>query len=231
LPKALIELITNKNIYYNSPIYGKDVKNVEVPSYIQKILSLIPKSVLKGIGFGVDEKTGNLSINPAIDYLLKLLPQYALAQRGFAGTENSPFQNLSALTGLKFFPYNSEKNKESYYKNFTTNINAEINKQYPQGGEITMQDMKTAYTQIYSDYMAQKYNIAGADKIKEITNYTGSNKEINLILKLINKPYDDAMDKIKGKSLTELAKILSDLGINPTMKDISKILNQLKVKS
>ena len=47
------------------------------------------------------------------------------------------------------------------------------------------------------------------------------------MIKLMEKPYNDAMAEIKDKSLPELTTILSGLGINPTKEEINTIINQL----
>ncbi len=228
--KIPIELLTDKNIYFGSNI-AEGQKNKEVAAPIAKLLSFLPASVLEKIGV-TKTADGKITVPPRVDYLLKQLPPYALTQRGFASTGNSPFQNLSMMAGIKFFPYNEEKAKETYtadWQKEATQKLSDYNQIQGQGNEAPDVDqIAKAYKQIYADYVATKYpKYAVANQIKEMTKYGGKTKEIDLLIDIMQKPYNDEMAKIKGMSLAELSKVLSDLGINPTMEDINTILNKL----
>jgi len=71
-----------------------------------------------------------------------------------------------------------------------------------------------------------KYSVA--QNIKEMTKYGGGKTaEVQLMIDLMEKPYNEAMDKIKDMTLPELKQMLSGMGINPTMEEINTVLNQL----
>jgi len=218
--KILAELIANKNLYYGTPIYGKDkygneMESKPVNSILQKILGLIPGSVLNNIpGF---EKTseGTVNITPLLQYLAMQWPQYALAQRGFSGTENSPYQNLSALAGVKFFPYNEEKQKTQYINDWLEDTRGAISDyerknatKIPSPDEI----VKTL-KEMYKEMAAQQTGYNQIEELKKQMDLFGGTKEERLLVKLLSQPYEEKIAQLKDINLTELLALFEKEGI------------------
>ena len=115
--KAPFELGFNKEVYFDN----------EIPNYTKapKILDLIfgklPEGWLDKVGMKKG-KNEQLLLSGKLNYLLNQFnPLYALAARSFPATDtdNTPYQNLSSFLGIKFMPYDEEKAKKEYYKNYS----------------------------------------------------------------------------------------------------------------
>jgi hypothetical protein len=224
--KAPLELMLDKNIFLNAPIsetpYGTPVKHKEIPGFMSKILSKLPDSALESLDI-IKTEDGKVLIPPKMDYLLSQLPQYALTQRGFTGKDDSFYKNLSAGLGIKFFPYDEEKEKERYASDWIKEAQGEFQK-YEQKTDsklLSTTQLESAYRDMYEQAVSEKY--ADVLQLKELLKIIGSNRETDLALKKMLEPYYEEMDKAKGLELIELKKLLKEIGIEPSLLDIEDV--------
>lgn len=233
--KAPLELLFNRSSFLGNEL--KLGEYTEAPQWIKSTLGHLPNSFLKQVGMEKDEKSGTMVISNLASYLLSQFPPFSTATRLAPVNElpKTPYDWLSVMGGIKFFPYEEDKAKQSYYQQFINSVNQKIKEKELITKEemLSTAQIETAYKQIYANYMITKYpKYSAAQNIKEKIKYSGGRtKEISLLIDLMEKPYNDAMDEIKGKSLPELKKMLSSMGINPTMESINTIVNQLNAIS
>jgi len=228
--KIPIELIGKTEIFFNKPIREGEI--VKAPRALQWAKKL-PKDIYENFGFRIS-KDNELYMTERAYYIWRQNPMFYNLARLYP-TEPSPktpYDWLSILVGIKFFPYEEDKSKYFYYQKFIDEVDKKIGTERDLGYETPdIDQIKRAYKQIYADYMKEKYpKVAVAERIRGITKYTGSTDKIKLLIKLMEKPYNDEMAKIEGKTLTELATMLSDLGIKPTMEEINTVINQLSAQ-
>lgn len=188
--KVPTELLLNREAYF-----GRDI-NVPgqlkpAPRYMQALENIIPfEKFLPGAERG---KEGQLYITGRQEYLSrqipfiynihKILPPEAEAE----APEKTKYitDTLSALAGIKFFPYDEEKNKTYYYEDLISRINAELKKKRILGEEVpTLSEYKSALKEMYGITVGQKYDIEQINKLENLLKFTGSSAEMNLLLKL-----------------------------------------------
>uniref|UniRef100_A0A6H1ZD00 Large polyvalent protein associated domain-containing protein n=1 Tax=viral metagenome TaxID=1070528 RepID=A0A6H1ZD00_9ZZZZ len=206
------------------------------PQWLEVLVGKLPESLL--VQMGMEKKNGELQMSGATEYVLKQVPTLYNLSRAMPAEETAktPLDLLSMLGGIKFFNLDLEKQKEYKYKQFTTSMSKLLKRKVPEEELIPPKDMERVYRQIYSDYVianimqTKNYDINEIVEFKDMTKYSGSTKEIDLFIDLMQKPYKDEMAKIKGKTLPELAQILSDLGIIPTAEEVNIVLQQLKAQ-
>ena len=230
--KMGLELKFNKNIFYDNPIYSKGnikVKAVEASSLLQKILGKAPDGVLEAIGMFKREEDGQIIISPRTNYILSQLPQYGLSQRGFAGTENSAYQNLSAGGGIKLTPYDEEIAKNQYQNKWSTEADTAIY----ESAEKIGKDYKypetdstiSAYKYAYEKAIAEPY--ADILKTKELLKVVGSNKFTDNAIAKALEPYYAELDKLKNANIEDLIKLL---GRELTLEEIEAIIVEKQAK-
>ena len=114
LAKIFFELKQNKDLFLGQPTHTGRAQIA--PDYLQP-LSKLPAKTLKEIGMFKDTD-GVLHITTLASYLLRQIPTAYSAERMFPGEDKvkTPYQRLSTLAGIKFFPYEAEKQEEYYYK-------------------------------------------------------------------------------------------------------------------
>lgn len=227
--KIPLELLFDKNLFSGGKTRTGDKKEASKP--LAAALKVLPEGLLSRLG--IDETVdGKVLIPPAVSYLLSQLPQYALTQRGFAGTENSPYQNISALLGVKFTPYNEDKAKEDYIKKWNEQAsqllsdyeNKNFTKEQIDAGEglPSTTQIKSAYKEMYETKVSEKY--AEVLQLKELLEIMGSNNELDAYIKEMLEPYYEELDKAKGKDIIDLKKLLKDIGIEPELIEVQDIL-------
>ena len=231
--KIPIELITNKDLFFKTIIdrarEGQGNYR-EAPKWLSVIASPIPNDILKYMG--MEKANDKVFMTDLTSYFIRQIPPLYVMQRILPAeqTPKTPLDWLSIGAGIKFFNFDIEKEKKDRLNEFIKEVNTELGRQRQLGEEIPdTSQIERAYKQIYVNYLKTQYpKYAVAQSIREKIKYAGgSTKEINLMIDLMEKPYNDAMDKIKDKSLAELAAMLSDLGIKPTMEEINNIIGQL----
>ena len=237
LLKTPIELMTNKDLFFKTVIdrarEGQGNYR-EAPRWLSAIVNVshLPNDILQYMG--MEKTNGKVFVTDLTGYLIRQVPPLYVMQRMLPAeqTPKTPLDWLSIGAGIKFFNFDIEKEKKDRLNEFIREVNTELSRQRQTGEQITdTGQIERAYKQIYADYVAKKYpNYAVAQNIKEKTKYAGSTEKINLLIKVMEKPYNDEMDKIKGKSLPELAAMLSELGIKPTMEEVNTIINQLSTQ-
>ena len=236
--KAGLELAFNKNTFSERQIYSTAregyVPPTEASTLLQKALEKIPEKALKTIGITKRKEDGKVLLPPILNYLLNTFaPQYALSQRGFAGTQNSAYQNISAGLGIKFTPDDIVKDKQYYtsdkLKQYDIDINTfedSIGKDYdiPNPSQI-----KTVYKDLYEDYIKDKY--VNVFKTKDYFASKGNNDATRALMKELMRPYDVAMSKSKGADMATLQKLLKEIGIDTdklSLSDIEQIIKKKK---
>jgi len=235
LLKMPIELMTNEDLFFKTIIDRSregQGNYRETPKWLSIIAGRLPNDILKYMG--MEKSNGKVFMTDLTSYFMRQLPPLYVLQRVLPAeqTPKTPLDWLSLGAGIKFFNFDIEKEKKNKLNQFINEINTELSKRKQTGEQILdTGQIEKAYKQIYADYMAKKYpNAAIANHMGDITKYAGSTGEIDLMVKMMRKPYEDAMKEIQGKTLPELAKILSGLGINPTMEEVNTIINQLNAR-
>lgn len=231
--KIPIELLNNKDLFFRTIIdRAKEGQGNyrEAPLLISKIASLLPNDILKYVG--MEKANGKVFMTDMTSYLIRQIPPFYVLQRLLPAeqTPKTPLDWLSIGAGIKFFAFDLEKEEQNKLNQFIREISAELDRRTQIGEEILGTDkLESAYKQIYSDYMIKKYPmITVVRQIKEKIKYTGSTEKIDLMIKLMEKPYNDEMAKLKDKTLSEIKKMLLDLGIEPTLEEINTAYNQYK---
>ncbi len=228
--KIVMEMVTNRDIFFESTIdrarEGR-YNYSEAPKWLSATVGKLPESVLKQIGFKDDG--GKLMISDQAAYNIRQIPMLASLSRTMPAVE-TPKTGLSVLSttlGAKFFQFDPEREKAARAEEFSDKVTS-----LKKPGGLGVDDIETAYKQMYSNHLLKQFpKYSAAQAIREKIKYAGgSNAKIRLLLDLMEKPYNDAMDEIKGKTLPELATVLSGLGITPTMKEVESIINQLRVQ-
>ena len=228
LLKMGVEIPGKRDIFTGAQLDWEEMK--PAPKWLSAIAGKLPESLL--VQMGMEKKNGEVEMSGATEYALKQIPGLYNLSRMMPAEETAKtsLDLMSILGGLRFYNVDMGKLKEYKYKQFVTKMGDLIKRKIPEGEILDTDDMKSAYEQIYVNYLKTQYpKYAVAQSIKEKIKYAGgSTKEINLMIDLMEKPYNEAMDKIKDMSLPELAKMLSELGINPTKEEIITVSNQLK---
>ena len=229
--KVPIELLTKTEIFFDKPIREGEI--VKAPRALQWAKKL-PKDIYENFGFSIG-KDNELYMTERAEYLWRQNPLFYNLGRLYPVEPNpkTPYDWLSILVGIKFFPYEEDKQKQYYFQRFSNAVDEKIGQQREMGYEmLSAGQIEKAYRQIYANAMVQKYpNVKAARHIKEMTKYSGSTKEGSLMIKLMEKPYNDEMAKIKDMSLPELHTMLLELGIKPTIEEIYTAINQLNAAS
>jgi hypothetical protein len=229
--KIPAELISNKNFYFGTDIDTNDV--VRAPKVFENTIGQLPANWLGKIGIKKNAD-GEVYTGQRLDYFLKAAnPTYALATRMFPAadktSENTPYQYLSAFGGIKFTPYDEDKSKENYLKRFIENANnlSTNTEKITKEEQLKVKDYESALNYIYDQYAKQQTGYDKIEQLKEIIKLQGgSNKEIDLFIKLKSQPYNELSDKAKGLNVSELAALLKQVGIDPTYEDIITALQQ-----
>jgi len=225
--KIPIETGLNKDVFFGTDIVsGKNYQ--EAPSYM-RFLKFLPEKVLSAIGAKKDD-TGKVYISDRTAYAIRQVPMLYSLSRMFPATEqvNTPSQWASILAGVKPIPVEQNKFKENKIKQTTTNLTNEISSANASGENIPdLDDIERALKFIYSQKAASDTGYNDITKLKEILKFSGSNKAINTLIDIKSQPYNDLMAKIKNMSVAEIAVELKKMGIEPTLDDINKILQQM----
>jgi len=228
--KVPAELVLNREAYF-----GRDI-NIPgglkpAPRYMQALENIIPfEKFLPGAEKG---KEGQLYLTGRQEYLTrqipfiynihKILPPEAEAEAPVKTRHLT--DTLSALAGIKFFPYDEEKNKTYYYEDLISRVNAELKKKRILEEEVpTLSEYKSALKEMYGIEIGQKYDIEQINKLENLLKFTGSSAEMNLFLKLAKTPYQEEMAKTTDADVLELKRLLDKEGVTYTLDDINKIL-------
>jgi len=112
--KIPIELgIAKKEIFFNKPI--REGRYVEAPTTLNWCKKL-PSDLISNFGMKVGKDENLYMTEPAL-YIYKQLPIFYNLMRLYPATDKpkTPYDWLSILVGIKFFPYEEEKSKLFYY--------------------------------------------------------------------------------------------------------------------
>ncbi|GAH50959.1 unnamed protein product, partial [marine sediment metagenome] len=225
--KIPIELLFKEEIFFNKPI--REGEYVKAPRALQWAKKL-PKDIYENFGFKIS-KDNELYMTEQAEYLWRQMPIFYNLGRLYPVEQKpkTPYDWLSILIGIKFFPYEEEKQKQYYYQRFINSVDEKIGQERDLGYQrLGADQIERAFKQIYADYLKTQYpKYAVAQSIREKTKYGGKTKEIQLMIDLMEKPYEDEMAKIKDKSLPELTTMLKDLGIYPTKEEVNIVVNRL----
>ncbi|NQT66813.1 MAG: hypothetical protein HQ569_04485, partial [Actinobacteria bacterium] len=223
--KVPAELLLNRESYF-----GRDI-NVPgqlkpAPRYMQGLGNVIPfEKFLPG---AEKSKEGQLFLTGRQEYLTrqipfiynihKILPPEAEAEAPVKTKYIT--DTLSALAGIKFFPYDEEKNKTYYYEDLISRINVELKQKRILGEDVpSISQYKSALKEMYGIAVGQKYDIEQIKKLENLLQLTGSSAETNQFLKLIKKPYQEEMSKTTDADLLEIKKMLNEMGITYSLDD------------
>ena len=218
---------------------GKEPPKEPANTILNALLKNAPKGFLESMNIKLD-KDGNAWVTPMTNYLFKQNPVESTVTR-LAPQEESPktpYNWESLLTGVKKTPYDQQKQLEQFYNRMGNKAGTAISDKAIELGQpelgttLSADRIGMAYKRIYADFLTPKYpKYVEAQKIRERIKYEGGgSKDITLMLNNMEKPYNDEMAKIKGMTTAELYQFLSDLGINPTMQDVTTILNKLNAE-
>jgi hypothetical protein len=217
--KMPIELGFNREIYF-----GSDIPNyTKAPKIIELMFGKMSKEALEKIGI-IKKDDGKMLISGKANYVLKQNPLFALAARSFPSTEtdNTAYQNLSSMLGIKLMPYDEAQAKKQYYGEYSSEANKALEKY--EGELPTVDQIKSAYKQAYYDSLDEKYKEAlNAKKLFDVINIPREAKnELNKAL----EPYEAEKAKVKDMNLYELEELLMENGINLSLEDIEEIIRQ-----
>lgn len=217
-----LELYFDKDVFFGTPI-EKDQKYKQISKPLEVALGKLPDSWLDKIGF-LKTDDGRVLATPKTFFILNKLPQYALSQRGFGQTEYAPYQRLSMFLGTKYYPYQEEKEKERYISEWMSKASKELSKYEQKTGQElpSTSQIESAYREIYQNAVKEKY--ADELQLKELLNVVGSNKEMDMLLKEMLKPYYNELEKSKNKNLIDIKNLLKEIGIEPTLFDVQRVL-------
>jgi hypothetical protein len=199
-------------------------------------LNLAPDNILSKFGI-TKGKDGKVYVSPTTDYLLNaLLPQYALTQRGFSGTENTPYQNLSSGLGIKLTPYDPLKAESTYNYNWGKEASLSIGNYQQLQGDVngvpyqlpSTSELQSVYKNRYKEYVANKPEYKDILEIKALSELVGSDKDLNAWINKKLKPYYAEIDALKGKSLNDLKIMLQNAGIELNLNDVESIIKANK---
>ena len=226
--KIPIELfIAKKEIFFNSPI--REGKYVEAPSLLSWCKKL-PDDLISNFGMKVGKDEKLYMTEPAI-YIWKQNPLFYNLMRLYPATEKpkTPYDWLAILAGIKFFPYEEDRNKQYYYQRFIDEVNEKIGAERALGYEIPeIPEIEKAYKEIYGEEVGKKYNIEKIKLVKALLALRGGKKfrGAKEALELIEEPYEEEISKTKGKTIGELKEMLESLGIKPTMEEVKTTLSR-----
>ena len=211
--KIPIELLGNKEIFFNTPIsQGKMVKAPGALNFMKKL----PDDILDNFAMkkGSDDK---LYMTDKAYYLFRQNPLFYNLARLYPAepAPKTPYDWLSILAGIKFFPYEEDKSKQYYYQRFINSVNEKIGGQKQMGYEVpTIPQMESVYKEMYQGAVGKKYNIEDLDKLMELLNLTGGNQTMKKYLSMQMQPYNQEVSKASGADLIELSKLLEGMNIN-----------------
>jgi len=225
--KIPIELITGKEIFFNTPI--REGKYVEAPSQLSWCKKL-PDDLISNFGMKV-KRDGKLYMTEPAIYIWRQNPLFYNLMRLYPATEKpkTPYDWLSIFAGIKFFPYEEDKAKRQYYQEFIDEINKRIAAEETEEYKIPdINEIEYAYRQIYGEEIGKKYDIEKIKLIKALLALRGGKKVSGAMtaLKLVEEPYKEEMLKTKGKTIGELKAMLESLGIKPTMEEVKTTLSE-----
>ena len=233
LLKMGVELTTNKDLFFKTTIdrarEGQGNYR-EAPKWLSVIASPLSNDILQYMG--MEKVGGKVFITDLASYLIRQIPPLYSMSRMLPANQipKTKLDILSITGGIKFWNFDIDKEKKSKLEQFIDAINVELGRRKQTEEQIADVDqIERAYKQIYANYMVKQYpKYSVAQNIKEMTKYGGGKTaEVQLMIDLMEKPYNEAMDKIKDMTLPELKQMLSGMGINPTMEEINTVLNQL----
>jgi len=219
LLKIPIELIGNREIFFNKPIrQGKYVEAPKELSWAKKI----PEEILENFGMKVG-KDNKLYIKDIALYLYRQNPLFYNLMRFYPSTDKpkTPYDRLSLLVGIKFFPYEEDKARQYYFQRFIDEVNKRISEQKSLGYETpTIPQMESAYKKMYKDVIGKKYNIDELNKLLDLLSMARGTSKERQYISMLKQPYKEEVSKATGANLIELNKLLESLNIKPNYEDI-----------
>jgi len=228
--KAPLEILFNRSSFLGNELRLGEYR--EAPQWIKSSLGHLPNSFLKQIGMEKDEKTGKMVISNLASYLLSQFPPFSTATRLAPADElpKTPYDWLSVMGGIKFFPYQEKREKERYQKQWIEEFKdfSEYKEKLTREETIGLTDIKTGLRFMYDQEVDKKYT----DKITEAENLNKMGKLLggtagrifkNRAKKLLEDYYTD-LDKAKGKDIEKLYELLLEMGMKPDDNDIRQAI-------
>jgi hypothetical protein len=234
MAKWPIEMLTNQEMYFERPL--DTGKPVLANQFIQALAKVLPVEKLPGAR--VREDTGEVYLTPKQEYLTRQIPFFTNLAEAIPPGESEEKMDmpryatnlLSDWLGIKFMPFNVREGELSYNKWLNEAIQRELTSRRDVGEKIPAQsDLSKAMKELYSQEIQKRLGIdvEGINQVKDMLKYTGSSKELDYIMRKMLQPYEEEMGKLKDKKLSEIAEELRKIGIEPTMENLTAILNQV----
>ena len=121
LIKIPIELATNKDLFFKSDIDRGRMQ--QQGKWLSNTLGKLPQALLNAIGAKKDEQ-GNLLLTDKQSYMLRQFPAFYNMTRMSPANETpkTAYDILSILAGIKFTPFDLNKEKTSKYKTYKSQL-------------------------------------------------------------------------------------------------------------
>ena len=229
-----LKIIAEAGIYGIEQWTGKNLRSTTpelAPGLVKDVFGNLPADLLAKMNITKSKNTGELSVTPLWNYFYKQFPWFSMAERSMPQKDNpnSVYQIQSMGLGIKQIPWDSEKAKDQFYNKVNDELNAWITQQNTihddgSGNKYVpeLPQMEKACRQIYNEAIDKQY----ADTLnqKVMIDHIGGSKEDKAKLAKDLDIYKADKAKITNKNLIEIIIICKNMGINPTLIDIRKIL-------
>ena len=233
--KIPFELIQNKEIFSKREITtGNPVPAPKTLSWAKAL----PESVLAQFGMKKSTDGKKLYMSPLAQYLHNQVPTLFNIARVLPGEpdENRAYNTLSISLGLKFWLYDEDKQKESYFKNYRAEADRLLAQHKTLGLNLPqVNDIVKAYKFAYDQHLRQTYRIDELDQWNETIEFMhslGAGLPYPIYKSITDmqqrehyQPYREAYSEAVNVPLGELYPLMAEKGIDLKPEDIQAILD------